>query len=136
MATVIRLTRRGRMHAPFFRIGVFDSRTRRDGAPIENVGYYNPIARGEEVPLKLEIERLKYWLEVGATPSETVQSFLKKAGIAIETRTARTERNRRRSQKRLASEKKTGRIHGKAKQKAKAKAKSERRAARKAAAAS
>lgn len=129
MATVIRLTRRGRMHAPFYRIGVYDAQTRRDGAPIESVGYYNPLARGEETPLSLETERIQYWLSVGATPSETVRSFLKKEGIVYDRAERRRERNRRRSVKRLAAEKKSGKIHGKAKRKAKAKAKADMKAA-------
>ncbi|MEE9392971.1 MAG: 30S ribosomal protein S16 [Planctomycetota bacterium] len=118
MATVIRLTRRGRIHAPFYRIGVFDAQTRRDGASIENLGYYNPLARGQEKPLELNHERAAYWLSVGATPSETVRSFLKREGIAFDLRERRSAKNRKRSQKRLAAEKKSGKLHGKAKQKA------------------
>lgn len=129
MATVIRLTRRGRIHAPFYRIGVFDVKTRRDGAPIESLGYYNPLARGEEKPLHLEAERISYWLSVGAQPSETIRSFLKREGIAWDAAERRRERNRRRSLKRIAAEKKSGKIHGKAKRKAKAKAKAEKKAA-------
>ena len=128
MSTRIRLTRGGRMHAPFYRIGVFDAQTRRDGTPIENLGYYNPLARGEEKPLHLESERIAYWLGVGAQPSETVRSFLKREGIAWDAAERRREKNRRRSAKRLAAEKKTGKIHGKAKRKAKAKAKAEKKA--------
>ena len=117
MATVIRLTRRGRTHAPFYRIGVFDSRTRRDGAAIENLGFYNPLAMGEVVGLELKEKRVKYWLQVGAQPSETVRSFLRQKGIEFNPSAGRSARNKKRTVKRLAAEKKTGKIHGKAKQK-------------------
>ncbi len=123
MSTVIRLTRRGRMHAPFYRIGVFDSRTRRDGAAIENLGYYNPLAKGEVVRLELNTERAKYWLSVGAEPSETVASFLKEKEVEYNRSTARSAKNKKRSVKRIAAEKKSGKIHGKAKRKQRATAK-------------
>ena len=122
MSTVIRLTRRGRMHAPFYRIGVFDSRTRRDGAAIENLGFYNPLAKGDVPRLELDVERARYWLSVGARPSETVQSFLKEKEVEYKPGASRAARNKKRSARRLAAEKKTGKKHGKAKQKEKAKA--------------
>lgn len=132
MATKIRLTRGGRMHAPFYRIGVFDERTRRDGASIENLGYYNPLARGQEKELEFDVERAKYWLSVGAVPSETVVSFLKKHGVTYKAERvgARRARNRKRTQTRLAAEKKSGKIHGKARRKAKAAAKASKTAAK------
>ncbi len=127
MATVIRLTRRGRLNAPFYRIGVFDTQTRRDGAAIENLGFYNPLAAGEVKRLELDVERVKYWLSVGATPSETVRSFMKEHEITWDRSAGRHARNQKRSKKRLAAEKKSGKVHGKAKRKqaeaAKAKAK-------------
>lgn len=123
MSTVIRLTRRGRMHAPFYRIGVFDVRTRRDGAAIENLGYYNPLAEGEVTKLELDAERVRYWLSVGAIPSETVQSFFQEKEIEYNPGAVRAAKNKKRSKRRIAAEKKTGKKHGKAKQKEKAKAK-------------
>ena len=123
MATVIRLTRRGRMHAPFYRIGVFDSRTRRDGASIENLGFYNPLAEGEVPKLELNAERTRYWLSVGAKPSETVASFFAESEIEYNPAAVRTAKNKKRSAKRIAAEKKSGKIHGKAKQKQAAAAK-------------
>lgn len=108
MAVTIRLTRRGHKNHPFFRIGVYDNRTRRDGAAIENLGYYNPIASGAAKELELNEERTRYWLSVGATPSETVASFLRKANIAYSTSSARTARNRKRQAKRVASIKARG----------------------------
>lgn len=117
MATVIRLTRRGRMNAPFYRIGVYDSQTRRDGAAIENLGFYNPLATGEVKRLEFDVARMQYWLSVGALPSETVQSFFKENGIAWDRSAARHVRNQKRSKKRILAEKKTGKIHGKTKRK-------------------
>lgn len=128
MATVIRLTRRGRMNAPFYRIGVYDAQTRRDGAAIENLGFYNPLAVGEVKKLELDVERMKYWLGVGAQPSETVKSFLKENDIAWDPSKARHARNQKRSKKRVAAEKKTGKLHGKTKRKATAAKKAEAKA--------
>ncbi|HGY91344.1 MAG TPA: 30S ribosomal protein S16 [Planctomycetes bacterium] len=123
MATVIRLTRRGRRNAPFYRIGVFDVRTRRDGRAIENLGHYNPLAKGDGPQFELNVERAKYWISVGARPSATVASFLKREGVAPVEKAKKTDRNRKRSVKRLAAEKKSGKLHGKTKKKAAASAK-------------
>ncbi|MCU0726343.1 MAG: 30S ribosomal protein S16 [Planctomycetes bacterium] len=77
------MTRIGRKNRPFFRVGVFDVRTRRDGEPVEILGTYDPLGtQGKDSePVKLDLERVKYWLSVGATPSEVMASILKKAGI-------------------------------------------------------
>ena len=68
--TVIRLTRMGRKKKPFYRIVVTDSRKKRDGGWIESIGYYNPVSNPKQV--KIDEERLKYWLSVGAKPSDRV----------------------------------------------------------------
>ncbi|MDR2904870.1 MAG: 30S ribosomal protein S16 [Helicobacteraceae bacterium] len=68
--TVIRLTRLGKKKQPFYRIVVTDSRKRRDSGFVEILGFYNPM--NEEKTLKLDADRYKYWLGVGAKPSETV----------------------------------------------------------------
>lgn len=83
MVVRIRMTRIGRKNRPFFRVGVFDVRTRRDGEPVEILGTYDPLGtQGKDSePVKLDLERVKYWLSVGATPSEVMASILKKAGI-------------------------------------------------------
>ncbi len=73
MATVIRLTRMGRKKQPFYRIAVTDSRKRRDGGWIELIGHYNPM--GEEKVLKVDNERLDYWLSVGAKMSDRVKKI-------------------------------------------------------------
>ena len=69
--TVIRLTRMGRKKKPFYRIVVTDSRKRRDGGWIESIGYYNPVSK--EKDLKIDEERLNYWIGVGAQMSPTVK---------------------------------------------------------------
>jgi small subunit ribosomal protein S16 len=74
---VIRLTRGGAKKRPFYHIVVTDSRKRRDGSYIERLGYFNPIAAGQDVRLRLDAQRTQYWVERGAKPSETVASLLK-----------------------------------------------------------
>jgi len=81
MATRIRLKRIGRTNRPSYRICVFDSRTRRDGPPIEELGSYDPRAKGFADKVKLNRERAVYWLGVGAKPTETVNSFFRKLGV-------------------------------------------------------
>jgi small subunit ribosomal protein S16 len=81
MAVRIRLKRTGRKNRPFYRICVFDSRTRRDGKPIEELGAYDP--RGDDWSQKVTLKRQRahYWLTVGALPSETVASILRRFGV-------------------------------------------------------
>jgi len=81
MSVKIRLKRIGRRNHPFYRVCVFDARTRRDGAPIEELGSYDPHAESFEQKLNLKAERAAHWLSVGAQPSETVASLLKRAGV-------------------------------------------------------
>lgn len=81
MATKIRLRRMGAKKAPFYRVVVADSRSPRDGKSIEEIGYYNPIAKNDDVSLKINEERALYWLGTGAQPSETVKALLNKAGV-------------------------------------------------------
>ncbi len=75
----IRLKRMGMKKMPFYRVVVTDSRNPRDGRFIEEIGYYNPVA--EPVELKVDGERAKYWLGVGAQPTDTVRGLLKKTGV-------------------------------------------------------
>ena len=72
------MKRVGAKNAPFFRIVVADSRSPRDGRFIEEIGSYQPLKRGDNFTLKLD--RAKYWISKGAQPSDTVASFIKKAG--------------------------------------------------------
>ncbi len=81
MAVKIRLTRMGRHNDPIYRIVVADSRFARDGRYIEQVGYFNPNAKGKAPSLTLNNEKIMDWLNKGATPSDTVKSLLSKAGI-------------------------------------------------------
>lgn len=79
MAVKIRLTRMGKKKNPFYRIVVADERTRRDGAPIEEIGYYDPMTTPANV--KIDAEKATKWLNNGAQPTDTVRSLLKKAEI-------------------------------------------------------
>lgn len=80
MSVVIRLSRAGRKNMPFYHIGVFNSRTRREGTPIEELGFYDPVSNATE-KLRINLERVKYWISQGAKPSDTVASFLRKQGV-------------------------------------------------------
>jgi len=81
MSVRLRLKRTGRRNRPFYRIGAFHHTTRRDGKPVEDLGWYDPLATDRDKAFHLEEERAKYWLGQGAKPSETVRSFLKRRGI-------------------------------------------------------
>jgi small subunit ribosomal protein S16 len=70
----------GRRHRPFFRICAMDSHTQRDGKPIEEIGYYDPMVRDVDARAILDRERVDYWLSVGAQPSEKVAVLIKKYG--------------------------------------------------------
>ncbi|MEQ8844748.1 MAG: 30S ribosomal protein S16 [Phycisphaerales bacterium] len=77
----IRMQRLGRTHRPFYRIAAAEKRVKRDGKVLENLGWYNPIEKDPEKQIKLEAERIKYWLSVGAQPSETVMDILGKQDL-------------------------------------------------------
>jgi small subunit ribosomal protein S16 len=79
MAVKIRLTRMGKKKNPFYRIVVADERTRRDGAPIEEIGYYDPMTNPATV--KIDADKATKWLNNGAQPTDTVRSLLKKSEI-------------------------------------------------------
>ena len=79
MATRIRLRRTGRRHQPTYRIVVTDKAAPRDGRFIETIGHYNP--RTEPVTIEVNAEKARDWLSRGATPSDTVRSLFKKAGV-------------------------------------------------------
>lgn len=72
----IRLRRMGAKKAPYYRIVVADSRFPRDGRCIEEIGTYDPSADGEK--LKVDAERVKYWMANGAQPTDTVRGLIKK----------------------------------------------------------
>lgn len=77
----IRLQRLGRRNRPFYRISVMDERVKRDGRLVEELGWYDPIARDESKQLNLNDERAKYWLSKGAQPSETMMDILAKRNL-------------------------------------------------------
>lgn len=81
MAVVLRLTRGGSKKRPFYHIVAADSRRARDGRYIERLGYYNPIATGKEIPLFLQVERIEYWTQKGAQPSERVAHLVKEFSL-------------------------------------------------------
>lgn len=81
MAVKIRLTRMGRRHRPFFRINAIESRNPRDGKVLEKLGHYDPIEKNTEKQIILNKERINYWLDQGAIPSDTVSEILLKFGI-------------------------------------------------------
>lgn len=83
MAVRLRLKRLGRKNRAFFRLAAFDSRTRRDGRAIEELGHYDPHMTDDIKKYSLNRERIEYWLSVGAKPSETVASILLQNGISI-----------------------------------------------------
>ena len=74
---VLRLKRMGRRHRPFYRINAMDKRAPRDGRVIEELGWYDPVAKDDK-QLSVNIERVDYWLSVGAQPSKTVASLLRR----------------------------------------------------------
>jgi small subunit ribosomal protein S16 len=77
----IRLKRVGAKKAPHYRIVAVDSRSRRDGKPIEEIGYYNPISK----VLKLDREAVDKWMKTGAQASDTVRALIKRAEAAAST---------------------------------------------------
>ncbi len=73
----IRLARGGSKKRPFYHVVVTDSRNSRDGRYIERVGFFNPIAEGKQEELRLERERIDYWIGQGAQPTDRVKSLMK-----------------------------------------------------------
>jgi len=75
----IRLSRGGAKKSPFYHIVVSDSRTARDGRKIERVGFFNPLARGKEERLRVDLARVEYWHGEGAQMSDRVKSLVSQA---------------------------------------------------------
>ena len=76
MALKIRLTRIGATHQPHYRIVIAEARSRRDGAPVETLGTYDPRTKGPQV--RLDLARVDYWLGKGATPTDTAHGIIKR----------------------------------------------------------
>jgi small subunit ribosomal protein S16 len=82
MAVKMRLARHGATKKPFYRIVVADNECPRDGRYLENVGTYNPLQNPAQVTLKTD--RVLYWLQQGAIPTDTVRNLLKKQGVGTQ----------------------------------------------------
>lgn len=85
---VIRLARAGAKKRPFYHIVVTDSRRRRDANYIESLGYFNPVARGQEIRLHLDLEKVTNWQGQGAQMSDRVASLLKEFNKMAAAKTA------------------------------------------------
>jgi len=79
MAVKIRLARLGAKKAPFYRIVVMDSKKARNGEYVDLIGTYNPVKEPAEI--KIDAEKAKYWISVGAQPTDTVRALLKKNSV-------------------------------------------------------
>jgi len=77
----IRMQRHGHENRPFYRIAAIDRRARRNGAVIEALGWYDPIAKDPAKQIQLNEERVKYWVSKGAQPSDTVRDMLGRRGL-------------------------------------------------------
>lgn len=75
----IRLARGGAKKRPFYHVVATDKRSARDGRFIESLGFFNPVARGNEERLRLDLDRVDYWVGAGAEPSDRVKSLIKEA---------------------------------------------------------
>ena len=82
MAVRIRLKKVGRRHRPAYRVTAVDSRRPRDGRVLEELGIYDPAHPTPDLRVKLNIERIRYWLGVGAQPSDTVRRLIEKDATA------------------------------------------------------
>ena len=80
---VIRMSRCGAKRRPFYRIVVTDSRRARDGRPIERIGFFNPLAKENEEKMRIDIDRVRYWLSVGARMSLRVGSLVKHSSQSV-----------------------------------------------------
>ena len=80
VAVKIRLKKTGRKHLPSYRVVAADSRAKRDGKVLEVLGHYDPLAADEKKQFVVKRDRVQHWLDVGAQPTDTVASLLKKTG--------------------------------------------------------
>ncbi|BAM02859.1 30S ribosomal protein S16 [Phycisphaera mikurensis] len=77
----LRFKRFGRTHKPFYRLCAIDQRAPRDGAAIEELGWYDPTQQDPEKQTSLDVERIRHWVGTGAQPSETVSDLLVREGV-------------------------------------------------------
>ncbi len=81
MAVALRLKRIGNTHRPFYRVSALDSRKKRDGIVLEELGWYNPLEKDAAKQSSLKLDRCKYWIGVGAQPIATVATLFKNHGL-------------------------------------------------------
>ena len=91
MAVRLRLKRQGRRHRPFYRVTAVDARAKRDGRVIEELGFYDPLAKTPEEQWTVKKDRAEYWLSVGAQPSNTVRAMLRKSGVEVKTKAKKSQ---------------------------------------------
>ncbi|MDX9910461.1 MAG: 30S ribosomal protein S16 [Phycisphaerales bacterium] len=101
----LRFQRFGRTHRPFYRLAAVDGRKRRDGAVLENLGWYNPVSKDPAQRLSFNNDRIKHWLSVGAQPSETVRDMLGELDLLTPRMKAEWEADRTHSRKRVEAKK-------------------------------
>lgn len=89
VAVKLRLKRQGRRHRSFYRLSAIDGRMPRDGRVLEELGWYDPEGRDTANQAKIDLERVQYWLTVGAQPSETVKDLLRRQGLEVGKRKAK-----------------------------------------------
>lgn len=87
----LRLKRFGRRNRPFYRLTAIDIRNPRDGMPIEELGTFDPVEKDTAKQVNFNSDRVKYWLSVGAQPSETVTTLIKRAGIELPAKPNKTK---------------------------------------------
>lgn len=122
----IRLKKMGRRNRPFYRINAMDKRAPRDGRILENLGWYDPIAKDEAKQMFVKSDRIQHWLSVGAQPTDTVKDILVKAGLYdAEKRKAEHQARFGRKIEREAKERAAAEAAAKAEAEAKAKADAE-----------
>ena len=83
MSVKLRMSRLGCANTVSFRLTATDARSPRDGRVIEYLGHYDPTLKDESKQVSFNVERVQHWLKVGAQPSDTVRSLLKKQGIKV-----------------------------------------------------
>ncbi|RKY07053.1 MAG: 30S ribosomal protein S16 [Planctomycetota bacterium] len=95
MSVKIRMTRMGRRHRPFFRINAIESRAPRDGRILEKLGHYDPILKDVDKQIVIDLERVQYWLDKGAVPSDSVSEILLRLGVKTKHYAEKKERRAR-----------------------------------------
>lgn len=80
---VIRMARGGAKNRPFYNVVVADSRMPRDGRFIERIGFYDPKASGQAPPFRIALDRVKYWVDLGAQPSDAVKKLIKRGKTVV-----------------------------------------------------